>query len=79
MGKAGRWLRGLLSGKKVEEEGRAAENQPFKEKKWDFIKSFREKDKGRAQRNSLCHVWRRWRKLFRSSGSGLTGTTGKPT
>ncbi|KAK1262249.1 Protein IQ-DOMAIN 31 [Acorus gramineus] len=46
MGRASRWLRGLLGGKKSPSPGVADGNQPAKERKrWGFVRSFRDRDR----------------------------------
>ncbi|KAK1295819.1 Protein IQ-DOMAIN 31 [Acorus calamus] len=46
MGRASRWLRGLLGGKKSPSPGVADGKQPAKERKrWGFVRSFRDRDR----------------------------------
>ncbi|PKA61642.1 Protein IQ-domain 1 [Apostasia shenzhenica] len=50
MGRASRWLRGLFGEKKSSESGAAADRPAKGKKKWGFVKSFRESEKGQQKK-----------------------------
>lgn len=59
MGRAARWLRGLLGGKKADSGG----EHRTEKKKWGFVKSFREKGHQQQQQKGgpppLSSLWRK--------------------